>query len=105
MLKVIAIGGLLVATIAQTAFVIVYGTVSPWRSGFVGRSLFFKSLILSVAFDITVLRIFWQYPHRRAVGAVLMTLLAAAVVYQLVALVKQMLLSRGATPQRSSPQP
>ena len=105
MLEVVTIGGLVVATLAQTAFVIIYGTASPWLHGFVGRSLFFKSAVLSIAFDITVIRMVWEYPFQRQVGAVLMTLLAAAVVYQLAALLKQRRLSRGATPQHASPQP
>ena len=90
----VALAALWVAVIAQAVFVIAYGTRSPWRTGFVGRALFVKSAVLLLALVNPLIRYFWPYPHQMEVGAALMCLLAASVVYQCAALLQRLWLDR-----------
>lgn len=90
----IALGALWVAVIAQAVFVIAYGARAPWRTGFVGRALFVKSAVLLLALSNPLIRYYWPYPHQLAVGAALICLLAAAVIYQCAALLNRLWLDR-----------
>lgn len=85
----IALAGLWVATIAQGAFVLVYGFGAKWYRHFVGRALFIKSATLAVTLGVTLVNSYVIYPHQMEVGATLMWGIALAIVYQLSALLRQ----------------
>lgn len=76
---------LVVATFAQTLFILVYGT-RPWWRARVGRALFLKSASLCLVLWLTLIGAFYTYAHQDEVGAFGMCLVAGAIVYQLVAL-------------------
>lgn len=90
----IAIIGLWVAAVGQTIFVILYGSATPWRTGFIGRALFFKSSVLWVALVNPLVNYYWHYPHQMEVSAGLICLLAFAVIYQTAALAQRLWLDR-----------
>lgn len=90
----VALAALWVAVIAQAVFVVAYGTRAPWRTGFVGRALFVKSAVLLLALANPLIRYFWPYPYQMEVGAALICLLAAAVIYQCAALLNRLWLDR-----------
>lgn len=90
----IAMLGLWVATVAQIAFVILYAT-GPWWRHFVGRALFSKSFVLAVTLAVTLVNNYVIYRYQLEVGAFLMWAIALAIVWQLVALIRQRLIDRG----------
>lgn len=83
-----------VATAAQIAFVIIYGTRTPWHHGFVGRALFLKSTVLCLALVNSLVNYYWPHKYQLQVTTGLMWLLAFAVVYQCIALIERMFLDR-----------
>lgn len=91
--ETLALIALWVATVGQVGFVVVYGA-GPWWRDFVGRALFFKSASLALVLAVTLLNWYVTYPGQLAVGAVLMCVVAAAIVYQFGALLWQRLLAR-----------
>lgn len=78
---------IVVATVAQTIFVLVYGT-RPWWRHFVGRALFIKSASLCVVLWLTVINTFLRYPGQEQVSSLALWLVAVAIIHQLVALLR-----------------
>lgn len=76
----------IVAAVAQTLFIGVYAT-RPWWRVRVGRALMLKSASLCLLLLASVVDTFFVYAHQREVSAVIIFVVAAAIVYQLVALV------------------
>lgn len=103
----------ILAALPQTAFVVLYGLpalgAGEWWREPVGRALFFKSVTLAALLDTLAIRLtyhvvtaddvqWWFAPPTRAIdrfGAILYWLIFAAVVYQLVVLVRQRVRSPG----------
>lgn len=81
----LALVALVLATVAQTAFVVVYAT-RPWWKVRVGRALMLKSAALCVLLWLSVLNTFVLYPGQVQVAAIALCAVTAAIVYQLVAL-------------------
>lgn len=88
--------GLIVATIAQTLFVVAYAT-RPWWRHFIGRALMSKSVALMVTLQVTLLNWYVTYPYQLEVGAFLMWLIACAICFQVGALLWQIHLDRRAS--------
>lgn len=82
----VALAALVIATAAQTLFVLIYGT-RPWWRARVGRALFLKSAVLCLLLWLTIVNTFVTYPGEEPVAAIALIATAAAIVYQLVALV------------------
>lgn len=78
---------LVVAVVAQSAFVVVYGS-RPWWRHRVGRALMLKSSSLLAALWLTFVDTFWVYPAEEKAGTVVLAAIAAAITYQLVALLR-----------------
>jgi hypothetical protein len=84
----VALIALWVATVSQSAFVIVYGLFSPWwRGRFVGRALFVKSTALWLALVNSLVAFYWPYPHRQEIVAVIMWAVAFGCTYQAAAVI------------------
>jgi len=81
-----ALVAVMVGAIAQTTFVLIYAT-RPWWRVRVGRALFLKSLCLALVFDLSLANQFLDYRGQEQVAAIVLTATAAAIVYQLVAIV------------------
>lgn len=90
------LAALWVATVFQVLFVALYAT-RPWWRHFVGRALFTKSLTLSVLLAVTLGNHYLVYRYQLQVSVVLLWLVAAAIVGQTGALVKQIRLDRRAS--------
>lgn len=82
----VAIVAVLVAAVAQTTFVLIYGTRKWWLSR-VGRALFLKSLALAVLLDLSVVNTFVVYGWQEPVSAVVIVGITVTILYQLYALV------------------
>jgi hypothetical protein len=89
-----------IATAAQTAFVVIYSTRTPWRHNFVGRALFLKSVVVWLALVNSLVNAHLPHEYRLQTAAVLMVLLATAIVYQCVALIERMWLDKRAVHDR-----
>lgn len=103
----------ILAALPQTAFVAIYGLpllgAGEWWREPVGRALFFKSLTLAALLDTLAIRLTYHIVNDSHVvwrfdlpthaidrfGAILYWLIFAAVVYQLVVLVRQRIQSPG----------
>jgi hypothetical protein len=83
-----------IATVAQTAFVVIYSTRTPWRHNFVGRALFLKSVVVWLALVNSLVNVHLPHEYRLQAAAVLMVLLALAIVYQCAALIDRMWLDK-----------
>ena len=85
-----------VATVAQVVFVVVYASARKFWRHFVGRALFTKSAALALVLGATLFG--WYvtpYPYQLQVGVILMWTVAGAIVYQLLALVRQRRIDQG----------
>ena len=87
--------GLGVAVVAQTAFVGLYA-LGRWWPHFVGRALMTKSFVLAVVLGWTLGKNFVPVDPavEQHIGVVMVWLIAAAIVYQFSALVRQRLQAR-----------
>lgn len=83
----LALLALVVSAVAQTAFIFVYGA-RPWWRHRVGRALFTKSLSLLIVLWLSIVNTFLIYPAQQRVSTLALWLIAAAIVYQLVALLR-----------------
>lgn len=81
-----ALVAVLVGAVAQTTFVLIYGTRKWWRAR-VGRALFLKSVCLGLVFDLSLVNSFFTYAWQEQVAAIVLVATAAAILYQLAALV------------------
>ena len=88
MLELIDYAVIWAAGVAQTVFVVLYGTV-PWYRNFIGRALFYKSLTLAVFIDHALFDFYVDYAHEDAVETFIHLAVAAAIVYQCYALIRQ----------------
>ena len=79
---------LVAAAIGQTCFVGLYATRPFWRH-FVGRALMMKSASLALVLWVSVANIWLTYPYQLQVSACLTMLIAAAIWFQFVALVRE----------------
>lgn len=75
----------IVATFAQTLFILIYAT-RPWWRVRVGRALMLKSASLCVVLWLTLVGTFLTYRDQEQVDALALCLIALAIVYQLVVL-------------------
>lgn len=81
-----ALVALVVGAVAQTLFVLIYGS-RPWYRVRVGRALFFKSAALAVVLDLSVTNaLVPPYRFQEQVGTVVIVLITVTILYQLVAL-------------------
>lgn len=81
----LALVALIVATLAQSVFILVYGR-RPWWRVRVGRALMIKSSTLGVLLWLSLLNAFVSYPHQEAVASIALCAVAAAILYQMAAL-------------------
>lgn len=82
---------IIVSAVAQTMFIFLYGT-SPWWRHYIGQAMFIKSVSMTLLLDAEVIALLYpEYPHRAEVTAVVHVLIAAAVIWQLFAFLKQKL--------------
>ena len=82
----LALIALLIATFAQTCFIVVYGT-RPWYRSRVGRALMLKSASLAVVLWLTVVNTFFIYPLEEQLSTLGLTLVSVAIVYQFLVMV------------------
>jgi hypothetical protein len=81
-----ALVALLVGAVAQTTFILIYGT-RKWYLVRVGRAIFFKSAALALVLDLSVVNTFVPpYGHQEQVSAVSIVAITVTILYQLVAL-------------------
>jgi putative copper export protein len=78
---------IMVAAVAQTGFVVVY-MLRPWWRHYVGRALLVKSASLLIVLWLTIVNTFVRYPGQRQVSSLALWLVAGAIIYQLVALLR-----------------
>lgn len=78
---------IMVAAVVQTCFLAVYLS-RPWWQHFVGRALALKSSSLGVVLWLTIVNAFFRYPGQEAVSALGLWLVAAAIIFQFVALLR-----------------
>jgi FlaA1/EpsC-like NDP-sugar epimerase len=79
---------LLVASIAQTVFVVLYVERNKWKNHYVGRALMAQSVTLLVALWSTLLNAFFVYPYQEQIGSFIFLLLTVAIIYQCSALIR-----------------
>lgn len=70
---------------AQTLFVILYATGSPWARSLIGRALLTKATALAILLDLTVATYLWHTVLPIWLGTVVMALIFAGSYMQLVA--------------------
>lgn len=81
-----ALVALLVGAVAQTLFVLIYGT-RTWYRVRVGRAIFLKSTALAVVLDLSVVNtLVAPYRYQEEVGAVAIVVITLTILYQLFAL-------------------
>jgi hypothetical protein len=81
----LALVAIIVATFAQTLFILIYAS-RPWWRVRVGRALMLKSASLCIVLWLTLVGTFFVYAHQEQVSALSLCVIAVAIVYQLVAL-------------------
>lgn len=79
-----AFTGVLIAAIGQTLFVLFYATMPWWRS-FLGRSLFFKAVVLAVLLDSVIWAWVTDHEWTGDVLAILYVVLAIGIWSQAIA--------------------
>jgi hypothetical protein len=82
-----------VATAAQTAFTVALATTRWWAYR-TGRALFIKALVLAVLLALSLVGWYRPLPHILEIGASLMCVMAAAVIYLLWSVLRQKWLDR-----------
>lgn len=82
-----ALVAIMVAAIIQTVFLAVYLS-RPWWRHFVGRALALKSASLWVVLWLTIVNTFFRYPGQEPISSLSLWVIAAAIAYQLVALLR-----------------
>lgn len=80
--------GLKAAVVTQAAFVVVFAT-TEWRRYRTGRALFLKSAVIAVLLGLSLAGYYRSIPHLVEIGAALMWLMEAAVLYLLWSVVRQ----------------
>lgn len=84
MILYLIIGG---AAVGQTLFCVLYTTLPWWRSN-VGRALFLKAVTLAIFVDAVAVRVFFPDTITQQMALYLYGLVAAAIWYQLIALIR-----------------
>lgn len=89
-LDLLFLGALLVATLAQSTFLVLFWRKTKWWAHFVNRALFFKSAMFGITLWLTMLNGVVSYPGQLVVTVVVMWLVAAACFGQMISLVAQL---------------
>lgn len=75
---------------AQTLFVLIYGTRSPWYRSLLGRALFTKALALGLLLDLSLVAHWWpDYPGQKPITIIIVALVLAGAWLQLAALLRE----------------